>query len=249
MIIKERISIYDIIGYIADVQTCYTENVKKLMSEYGWKVPDMRLQVFLNSLEVISNARFGVGLMAFAQSNGVYNKDWWETWTLYDKDRAFKNWPDFKTFVDAQCRQYLFKIRELWLVTVQIFTESFLRSLARQLNLEREKFWMLKRDFLQGFLNFSDDDLVPFTVYQHLRNTLHNKGCHYNEKYPQLDLDINGYKFKFEHGQAAQISWEHIRELQIGISNLLLRINEHPKVNCLSPMDDKNIVVINDEDE
>ncbi|MFI5341120.1 MAG: hypothetical protein ACHQ7N_14955 [Candidatus Methylomirabilales bacterium] len=247
MIPKPQLSSYDIIGFIADIQTSYTDNFKKLQGMYGWKVPDARLQVFFNCLEVAANARLGMGLLAFARANGLGGKDWWGKWACYDEDRAFNNLPDFGTFVDDKCRQFAHRTQEQLLVSVQIYTEAFLRSLARQFRIDRKQFWQLKKDFLQDVLGFGTHDIEPLTVYQHLRNSLHNKGLHYNNNYPRLAFDINGYNFGFTHGQAVKISWEHVRELQIATSNLLLKINEHSKVNCLPNFNEENVVIITDE--
>lgn len=243
---KIHLSSYDIIGHIAEIQTSYTENFKKLQSKYVWKVPDARLQVFFNCFEVAANARLSVGLLAFARANGLESKDWWGKWTCYDSERAFDSWQDFKTFVDDKSRQSVHRVQEQLLVSVQIYVESFLRSLARQFHIDKKEFWRLKKDFLQDFLGIGVDELVPLSAYQHMRNSLHNKGLHYNANYPNLAFNINGYEFTFNHGQVVKISWEHIRELQVATSNLLLGINEHPKVNCLPPFEDKNVVLITD---
>jgi hypothetical protein len=246
---KSQISIYDIIGFIADVQTSYTENYKTLESKYHWKALDARLQVFFNCFEIAANSRLSVGLIAFARENGLSTKDWWGKWPLYDKDRAFNKWPDFKIFVDDKSRQFMHRVQEQLLVSIWIFTESFLRSLARQFNVDRNEFWQLKKDFLQAILGLDAADLIPLTVYQHLRNSLHNKGLHYNSKYPKLAFEINGYDFNFMHGNGVMMGWEHIRELQIANSNLLLKINSNPKVNCLPQFDERNVVVLNDEQD
>ena len=243
---KPHLSIYDIVGLIADVQTSYTNNLKTLQGKYGWKVPDARLQVFFNCFEVAANARLSVGLLSFARANGLESKDWWGKWTCYESDRAFDKWPDFKTFVDDKSRQFLHRTQEQMLISIQIYIESFLRSLARQFRIDRKEFWQLKKEFLMQTLGFSDSDLVPFTVYQHLRNSLHNKGLHYNARFSSLAFNINGYDFVFTHGQGVKISWEHIRELQIASSNLLLKINEHSRVSCLPQFDEENVIILAD---
>lgn len=247
MKVKADLTAYDIIGFIADIQTRFTEHFKTLQSTYNWTLPDARLQVFFNCLDVAANARMSVGLLEFARANGLHTKDWWSKWTCYDKDRAFDNFPDFGTFVDNKCQQFIHRVREQLLISIQLYTEFFLRSLARQLKMDREKFWMLKKDFLQGFLGLTSNDLVPLTVYQHLRNSLHNRGLHYNDRAPKLGFTINGYSFDFEHGQAVKISWEHIRELQIANSDLLFKINRHSAVTCLPRFEDANVVILTDD--
>lgn len=208
---------------------------------------DARLQVFFNCLEVAANARLSIGLLAFAKAGGLRNKDWWGKWTSYDKDRAFVNCPDFGIFVEDKSRQFIHRVQEQSLISVQIYTEAFLRELARQFQIERTQFWQLKKDFLQDVLGLGTKDIEPLTVYQHLRNSLHNKGRHHNSNYPDMAFEINGYSFSFAHGQMVKISWEHVRELQIAVSNLFLRINEHPKVSCLPAFDEKNVIVLSDD--
>jgi hypothetical protein len=127
--------------------------------------------------------------------------------------------------------------------------ESFLRHLARQFNVDRNEFWRLKEDFLQAVLGIAATDLTPLTVYQHLRNSLHNKGIHYNAKYPDLAFNIGGYPFTFKHGKTVMISWEHIRQLQLANSTLLRTICEHPKVTLLPEFEAHNIVVLHDDQE
>ena len=244
---KSHLSIYDIIGAVADVQTSYTDNYKALESNYHWKAVDARLQVFFQCFEVAGNARLSIALLACAKGNGLDTKEWWGKWASYDQNRAFNRWPHFKTFVDDKSRQFIHRVQEQLLVSIQIYIESFLRSLARQFSIDPKEFWKLKSDFLQAILGLTTDELVPLTVYQHLRNSLHNKGVHHNAKYPDLTFDIGGFRFCFRHGQPAMISWEHIRELQIANSNLLLKICEHSNVNCLRPIDAPNIVVLTDD--
>lgn len=59
MIPRMQHSAYDIIGFIADVQTSFTENFKTLQNKYDWKVPDARLLVLLNCADVAANAGGG----------------------------------------------------------------------------------------------------------------------------------------------------------------------------------------------
>jgi hypothetical protein len=240
---------YDIIGHIADIQTSFTENFKKLQNKYAWKVPDARLQVFFNCFEVAANTRLSIGLLEFARANGLKHRDWWEKWTYYESARAFNKWPDFGIYVDDKSRQFVHRVQEQLFVSVQIYVESFLRNLARQFHIDQKEFWRLKKDFLQNVLGFKTDELIPFSAYQHLRNSLHNKGIHHNANYPNLTFNINGYEFTFNHGEIVMISWEHIRELQIATSNLLLQIVEHPRANCLPTFEENNVVVIIDGED
>ena len=188
MIPRMQHSAYDIIGFIADVQTSFTENFKTLQNKYNWKVPDARLLVLLNCADVAANSRMGVGLLAFARANGLDSKEWWKKWTYYDSDRSFHCWSDFKTYTDDKSRQFIHRIQEHLLITIQVNTESFLRNLARQFQMDYNQFWRLKKDFLQGVLNLGSDELEPLSAYQHLRNSLHNKGLHY--KLPISEFNI-----------------------------------------------------------
>jgi len=148
-------SAYDIIGFIADIQTSFTENFKILLEKYGWKVPDVRLTVLLNCADVAANARMGVGLLEFARANGLDSKEWWKKWTYYDADRSFHCWPEFKTYADDKSRQFIHRIQEHLLVKVWVNAESFLRNLARQFHMDYTQFWQIKKDFLQKFLNLA----------------------------------------------------------------------------------------------
>ena len=245
---KLILSAYDIIGFIADVQTTYTENYKTLESKHHWTGLDARLQVFFQCADVAGNARLSIALITFARANGLNTKEWWGTWACYDSERAFNRWPDFQVFIDDKSRQYSHRVQEQLVVTIQIYVESFLRLLGRQFNIDRKEFWRLKNDFLESVLDFSDTDLVPLAVYQHLRNSLHNKGLHHNANYPDLTFDVGGYRFDFNHGHIVRISWEHLTALLIATSNLLLRICENPKVVSLPSFDTQNIVVLTDDD-
>lgn len=191
----------------------------------------------------------GVGLLEFARANGLDSKEWWKKWTYYDSDRSFHCWSDFKTFADDKSRQFMHRIREHLLVTIQVNTESFLRNLARQFQMDYNQFWRLKKDFLQEVLKLGSDELDPLSAYQHLRNSLHNKGLHYNIQYPDLTFDINGCVFSFTHGNEVMISWEHIRELQVATSNIIMKIIEHPKVRNLPQFNEETVVIIVDGDE
>jgi hypothetical protein len=244
---KPHHSAYDIIGFIADVQTNYTENFKLLESIHHWRAIDARLQVFFQCADVAGNARLSVALLTFARANGLKTKDWWGQWACYDAERAFSRWPQFETFVEDKSRQFIHRVQEQLLVSIQIYIESFLRHLARQFNVDRNQFWQLKEDFLRAVLGIAATDVTPLTVYQHLRNSLHNKGIHYNAKSPDIALDIGGYPFIFKHGKIVSISWEHIRELQLANSTLLRTICEHPKVTSLPEFEAHNIVVLSDE--
>lgn len=243
------LSAYDIIGFIADIQTSFTENFKILDEKYEWKIPDARLLVLLNCAEVAANARMGVGLLEFAKANGLDSKDWWDKWTCYDSHRSFARWPDFKVFVDDKSRQFIHRLREHLLITIQMNTESFLRNLARQFDQDHKEFWKLKKGLLEGVLRLSSHELMPLAVYQHLRNCLHNKGLHYNNNYPNLEFEINEFVFLFSHGEEVKISWEHIRELQVETSRMLMKIIEHPKVTSLPPFKEETIVLIIDGED
>jgi hypothetical protein len=49
MEIRSQITAWDIVGVIADIQTSFTENYKKLESKYEWRLSDdARLQVIFN---------------------------------------------------------------------------------------------------------------------------------------------------------------------------------------------------------
>jgi hypothetical protein len=244
---KPHLSAYDIIGFIADIQTSYTDNFKVLESTYHWTAIDARLQVFLQCADVAGNTRLSIALLTFARANGLKTKDWWSQWACYDADRAFNRCPQFDTFVDDKSRQFTHRVQEQLLVTNQIYIESFLRSLARQFNIDRKDFWRLKKDFLQDTLGITATDLTPLTVYQHLRNSLHNKGVHYNAAFPELAFNIGGYPFIFRHGNIVMISWEHIRELQLASSTLVRTICEHPRVTSLAEFEAHNIVILSDD--
>lgn len=138
------------------------------------------------------------------------------------------------------------RVQEQIFIFVQIYVESFVRSLARQMKTERNEFWKLKQDFLQGILGFTPHELVPLSVYQHLRNSLHNKGLHHNPKYADLDFTIDDRTFQFSHGHAVKISWEHVGALQLATAALLAKIVELPEVYRLPAFPDANLVMIED---
>ena len=246
MLIKKDLSLFDIIGFIADIQTSFTENYKRLENKYDWKLPDARLSVLYNCLDVSANARLSVGLLACAKSYGLSDKDWWGKWALYDASVAFNRCPDFKIFVDDKCRQYIHRVQEQLLTTIQIYIESFLRNLGRQFDINEVYFWKLKEKLLEKILKFKNDELAALSAYQHLRNSLHNRGIHFNENYPDLELDINGYKFIFKHKESIKISWEHIRALLIANSDLLNKIIDSSKVSRLVSFNDQNVVILTD---
>jgi hypothetical protein len=137
-------------------------------------------------------------------------------------------------------------VQEQLLVSAWVYVEGFLRSLARQFGQDPKEFWRLKEDFLQKTLSLSEKDLLPLTVYQNLRNSLHNKGLHFNSRLPKLNFVIGGYEFRFDQRQPVKISWEHIRELLVANSALLLTIMERPKVGQLAAFMDRNVVILAD---
>jgi hypothetical protein len=124
-----------------------------------------------------------------------------------------------------------------------------LRNLGRQFSIDEKEFWKLKKKLLEETLSLTPSELEPLVIYQHLKNSLHNKGLHYNKSYPNLEFTLGSYKFHFKHHTVVQLSWQHIRELLIAISLLLLKIIDGlPQVANLSSFDDKNVVILRDSD-
>jgi len=242
---REKITWWDIIGLIADIQTSFTENYKKLIGKYKWSVPDARALVLINCMELSANARLSMGMIGYTTSNGMDTKDWWEKWCGYSP-HSFNGIPNFKVHVDDKCRQYSHRIQEQLMITTYVYIESFLRNLARQFEINEKELWKIKEALLQNILLFSKDDLKPLVIYQYLRNSQHNKGIHYNEKYPNMEFDLNGYKFIFKHNTIVMISWDHIKELLIANSELLYKIIDNPKVSTLRKFDERNIVILRD---
>lgn len=246
MPIREKISLWDIIGVIADVQTGFTEKFKKLQKDNAWTLPDARLQVMFNCLELAANARLSIAILASAKSNGLSSKDWWEKWAGYSP-LSFDNIPNFTLYVEDKSRQYVHRVQEQLQTTTQIYTESFLRNLARQFNITEVEFWRLKKSLLEDTLGFNQDDLKSIIVFQHLKNSLHNKGLHYNEKRPTLSFEINGLIFDFTHGQPVMISWDHIKELLLANGEFLLQVIENLKVRRLLSFNERNVIILTDE--
>ncbi len=133
------------------------------------------------------------------------------------------------------------------MVTAQIYIESFIRILARQFNIEEKEFWKLKKKFLEDTLKISLDDLKPISIFQNLKNSLHNKGLHYNENYSDLEFEIKGQIFNFSHNEIVKISWDHIKELLIAISDLLFKIIDNSKVSGLKSFNEENVVILTDD--
>ena len=160
MEINYEISVWDIIGVIADIQTSYTDNFKALESKYAWDLPDARLQVLFNCCDLAANARLNIAILMFAKANGLSNKDWWENWCAYPQ-QAFKRIPDFNLYVDDKCRQYTHRVQEQLMFNCQIYIESFIRNLARKFGIDENQYWNLKNQFLINILNFNQVELEP----------------------------------------------------------------------------------------
>jgi len=248
MEISDKITMWDIIGVIADIQTSFTEHYKTLELKYDWSLSeDARLQIVFNCCDLAANSRLSIAILGFTKTNGMLTQEWWEKWAGYNKG-SLLNIPDFKLYVDDKGRQYIHRIREQLLVTTQIYIESFIRNLAREFEIDENLFRELKRKFLIEILNLSEEELTPITVFQHLKNSLHNKGIHYDKKYSEdKNYEINGYSFNFKHTSPIIISWQHIRELLIANSNLIFKIIENPKVSELKSFTDKNVTILDDE--
>lgn len=242
--VPKEITWWDIIGVTADIQTSFTENYKELVDKYNWKLPDARVQVFYNNMDLAANARLNIGLIGFAVNEGI-DKEWWAKWLGYSPE-AFKKIPDFDTYIKDKCRQYTHRVQEQLMINTNIYIEGFLRNLSRQFSINENELWKIKKRLLEEKLGLTKEELKPITVYQHLRNSLHNKGVHYNEKYPKEQFEINGYEYYFEHNKVVMTSWNHIKELIVANSELLFKIINNPKVNSLPSFDEKNVVVIKD---
>jgi len=247
MQIKNEISLYDMIGFIADIQTSFTENFKELENKFNWQVTDARLQVFFNCSDLAANSRLSLSLLGYSKKQ-LFDQEWWGEWACYDISRAFTRIPDFGLYVNDKCRQLTHRTQEQLLVTTQIYIEAFIRNLAKQHSVKEDIFWDLRKSFLIGTLGFTSDELKPLTVYQHLKNTLHNMGLHNNPKYPELEFDIDGCQFLFKQDEGVKIGWEHVRGLIIANSDLLKRIVTHQKVCSLPEFFHKNVVVLRDGD-
>jgi len=246
MEINYEISIWDIVGVIADIQTSYTDNFKALESIYDWKLPDARLQVLFNCCDLAANARLNIATLMFAKSNGLSNKEWWEKWCAY-APQAFSRISDFNLYVDDKCRQYTHRVQEQLLINSQIYMESFIRNLARKFGVDENKYWSLKKKFLVETLNFSQDELAPLDTLQYLKNTLHNKGIHYNKNNQNISFSINECVFNFIHSEPVMFGWSHIKVLLIANSNLLFNIINSEKVCNLLNFDEQNVVILNDD--
>lgn len=247
MEIRDQITAWDIVGIIADIQTSFTENYKKLESKYNWSLSnDARLQVIFNCCDLAANARLSMAILYFSKSNGMLSQDWWQKWAGYS-DKAFTRVPDFKVYADDKSRQYIHRIQEQLLIAAQIYIESFLRSLGRQFGIDENQFWKLKTALLETKLKFEKEDLVPITVSQYLKNSLHNKGLHYDSVNQEKEFSIDKYNFAFKHNDPVKISWDHIKALLIANSELLYKIIDTPLVSTLPAYSDKNVVILTDQ--
>ena len=247
---NSEITFWDIIKSIDPIHISCAQKLDHIQATYGWSSLDARTLVFYNICSLAENLTLTLQTIIFTKHNGLHDKAWWGTWGGYqDVDRAFRNIPDFDTYVDDQVRQMIHRVQEQLVFTTQIYIEAFIRNTARQLGIEQNMFWKLKREFLIKALGFSDDDLLPITILQNLRNTIHNKGIHYNQAENELRFVLNGFEFAFDHEQPVQVSWDHYRELLLASSALLLKIVEHPKVLALPEYSDKNIIVLRDGDD
>lgn len=247
---KDEISFWDIIKSIDPVHISCYQKLHYIQGKYAWSTLDARLLVFLNTCSLAENLTLTLQTIIFTKHNGLHTKEWWHTWGGYqDVDKAFRDIPDFDGYVNSQIRQMIHRVQEQLFYTAQMYMEAFIRNTARQLGIEQNQFWKLKRDFLVKKLGFTDQELLPLTIAQNLRNTFHNKGIHYNQSESELRFVLNGYEFAFDHTEPVKLSWDHYRELLLASSDLLLKIVEHPIVVALPEYSDKNIVVIRDDGE
>jgi hypothetical protein len=244
--IRHQITAWDILGIIADVQTSFTENFKRLESKYNWLLAeDARLQIVFNCSDLAANARLSIAILYFSKSNGMVSQDWWQKWAAYS-DKSFSRISDFKLYVDDKSRQYIHRIQEQLLITSQIYIESFLRSLGRQFGIDENQFWKLKERLLEKKLKFNKEELLALAASQYLKNSLHNKGLHYDPLNNEKEFVIDGYSFSFRHNMPIQISWDHIKALLIANSELLYKIIDSSQVSSMPSFSDKNIVILTD---
>ncbi len=249
--VRIHISFWDIIKSIDPIHISCAEKLNYVQNKYDWNTLDARATVFYNICSLSENLNLTLSAIIFTKHNGLHKKEWWHDWAGYaDVDKAFRNIPDFDTYADDQVRQMIHRVQEQLAVTTQIYLEAFIRNTARQFGIEQNMFWRLKKAFLVDTLEMSDKDLLPLTIYQNLKNSLHNKGIHYNEKDGKLRFILEGYEFNFDHDHAVRISWDHYRVLILASCETLLKIVENPKVLALPEYSDRNIVVIerNEED-
>jgi hypothetical protein len=247
--IKEHISLWDIIKSLDQVHIAFRTKYYAILDKYGWVPTDARGVVFYSICSLIENISLTITTIGFASHHGLKTRDWWYKYAAFDVNKAFKDDVQFETYVDDQCRQMVHRLQEQLATTSQIYIEAFIRNTARQLGIEHNVYWRLKERFFTKELGLYDDDLLPITIFQNLKNSLHNKGIHYNEQQSKLQFILNDFDYKFEHTQIVRLSWDHYRNLLIATSEVLYKIVTHPKVATLPSYEDRNIVVIDRGDD
>ena len=248
--LRAEISFWDIIKSVDSIHISYSEKLRNLQAKYEWTILDARSLVFYNICSLAENLSLTLTAIIFTKHNGLHSKDWWRDWAGYqDVDRAFRQIPDFDTYINDQVRQMIHRVQEQLAITTQIYIEAFIRNTARQMGIEQNMFWKLKKAFLVDELGLTEEEILPLTIFQNLKNSLHNKGIHYNEREGELRFNLDSFEFAFDHTEAVKMGWDHYRVLLLAASEVLLMIVEHPKVVALPEYSDRNIVVLKEGDE
>jgi hypothetical protein len=120
---------------------------------------------------------------------------------------------------------------------------------SRQLGIEGKDLYTVRDNLLKKSLGFTDDEVIPLIIYQHLRNSVHNKGLHFNPKYPHVKYKLNKYKYEFKHDEKFYFDWYMLGELLLEINKILWKIVNHEKIKQIATVTDKNFIVRYDDEE
>jgi hypothetical protein len=243
---REAISIFDAIGVIADIQTGFIDSFKEANKIYNIK--DFRCNVFFSCYDLVTNSRLILSMLGYSLSNGMQTEDWWIKWGCY-YSLALEKIPDFSIYVKDKTGQLLWHTRDTISQNLFIYVEGFLRTVSRQLGIEGKDLYTVRDNLLKKSLGFTDDEVIPLIIYQHLRNSVHNKGLHFNPKYPHVKYKLNKYKYEFKHDEKFYFDWYMLGELLLEINKILWKIVNHEKIKQIATVTDKNFIVRYDDEE
>lgn len=243
---KDSISIFDAIGVVADIQTGFIDSFREANKIYDIK--DFRCNIFFSCFDLVTNSRLTMAMLEYSLSNGMQTKEWWLKWGCYNP-LSLESIPDFNIYVNDKTGQLLWHTRDTIALNLFIYIEGFIRTIARQKGIESKDLYFIRDKLLKEFLGFEDDEITPLIIYQHLKNSGHNKGIHFNLKYPHAKYKLGRYEYEFNHGEKFYFDWQMLRELLIQMNSLLWKIVNHEQIKQLELVTDKNFIVMYDNDD
>jgi hypothetical protein len=237
---RDSISIFGAIGVIEDIQTGFIDSFKRANKIYDIK--DFRCNIFFSCFDLVTNSRLTLAMLGYSLSTGMLKKEWWLKWGCYHP-LSFENIPDFNIYVHDKTGQLLWHTRDTITLNLFIYIEGFIRKIARQKGIESKDLYSIRNSLLKNLLGLAEEEITPLIIFQHLRNSIHNKGIHFNLNYLHAKYKLGQYDYEFKHDEKFFFDWQMLGELLIHMNKLLWKIVNHEQIKQLELVSDKNFIV------